>query len=81
MTQDERYLLDNQQAEAGRRFDALSELFDPVSFRHLAAIGVAPGWVCWAPDWQAPPPAGWRPRWPCAGRSSNRSLLVRGGSC
>src|SRR6195952_5386769 len=47
MTQDEGYLLDNQQAEAGKRFDALSELFDPVTFRHLAAVGVAPGWACW----------------------------------
>lgn len=47
MTQDQRYLLDNQQAEAGTRFDAMSELFDPVTFRHLAAVGVAPGWACW----------------------------------
>ena len=47
MTRDEGYLLDNQQAEAGRRFDALSELFDPWTFRHLAAVGVAAGWVCW----------------------------------
>ena len=29
MARDEGYLLDNQQSEAGRRFDALSELFDP----------------------------------------------------
>jgi SAM-dependent methyltransferase len=47
VTQDDGYLLDNQQAEAGKRFDALSELFDPVTFRHLAAVGVAPGWACW----------------------------------
>lgn len=47
MTQDDKYLLDNQQAEAGTRFDALSQLFDPVTFRHLAAVGVAPGWACW----------------------------------
>jgi len=41
------YLLDNQQAEAGTRFDALAELFDPSTFRHLAALGVAEGWRCW----------------------------------
>jgi SAM-dependent methyltransferase len=40
-------LLDNQQSEAGRRFDALSQLFDPVTFRHLAAVGVSAGWACW----------------------------------
>src|SRR5664279_6147623 len=44
---DEGYLLNNQQAEAGRRLDALSELFDPATFRHLAAVGVTAGWVCW----------------------------------
>jgi SAM-dependent methyltransferase len=47
VTQDEGYLLDNQQAEAGSRFEAMSQLFDPVTFRHLAAVGVAPGWACW----------------------------------
>jgi SAM-dependent methyltransferase len=41
------YLLDNRQAEAGERFEAMSELFDPVTFRHLAAVGVEPGWACW----------------------------------
>lgn len=47
MTGDEGYLLDNQQSEAGQRFTALSELFDPVTFRHLDAVGVAAGWACW----------------------------------
>jgi SAM-dependent methyltransferase len=47
VTRDEGYLLDNQQAEAGRRFDALAQLFDPVTFRHLAAVGVSAGWACW----------------------------------
>lgn len=47
MMRDEGYLLNNQQAEAGRRLDALSELFDPATFRHLAAVGVTAGWVCW----------------------------------
>jgi SAM-dependent methyltransferase len=43
----ERYLLDNQQTEAGQRFDALAELFNPSSFRHMLAIGIAPGWRVW----------------------------------
>jgi hypothetical protein len=47
VTTDKGYLLDNQQSEAGRRFEALSELFDPVTFRHLAAVGVSAGWSCW----------------------------------
>jgi len=47
VTSDDGYLLDNQQAEAGRRFDALAQLFDPVTCRHLAAIGVSAGWSCW----------------------------------
>jgi SAM-dependent methyltransferase len=47
MARDEGYLLDNQQSEAGRRFEALSELFDPVTFRHLAVAGVSAGWACW----------------------------------
>ena len=41
------YLLDNQQAEAGQRFDALSVLFNPTTFRHMDAIGVSPGWRVW----------------------------------
>ncbi|GAA3208244.1 methyltransferase domain-containing protein [Dactylosporangium siamense] len=45
---DERgYLLDNQQAEAGARFDALAALFDPSTFRHIDALGIAEGWRCW----------------------------------
>jgi hypothetical protein len=42
----ERYLLDNQQPEAGDRFDALSALFDPVTFRHIERLGIGPGWRC-----------------------------------
>lgn len=34
------YLLDNQQSEAGIRFGALAELFDPVTFRHVDRIGI-----------------------------------------
>jgi SAM-dependent methyltransferase len=47
MTEDHGYLLDNQQAEAGRRFDAFAELFDPSTFSRLSAIGLGPGWRVW----------------------------------
>ena len=43
----EGYLLDNQQAEAGRRFTAMAELFDPVTIGNSAppasALGGAAG--------------------------------------
>jgi SAM-dependent methyltransferase len=41
------YLLDNRQREAGARFDALSVIFDPSTFRHFDRLGVAAGWRCW----------------------------------
>ena len=41
------YLLDNQQMQAGQRFDALSELFDSSTQRHLAAVGLGPGRHVW----------------------------------
>ncbi|MFC7307168.1 methyltransferase domain-containing protein [Streptomyces monticola] len=44
---DRGYLLDNQQSQAGIRFDALSELFDPVTFRHIDELGLAAGMRCW----------------------------------
>ena len=44
---DSGYLLDNQQAEAGPRFDALAVLFNPSTFRHIDALGIARGWRCW----------------------------------
>jgi SAM-dependent methyltransferase len=47
MTRADGYLLDNQQTEAGRRFEALAALFDPTTFRHLERFGVGPGWRCW----------------------------------
>jgi SAM-dependent methyltransferase len=47
VTSGDGYLLANQQADSGRRLDALAELFDPVTFRHLDALGLAPGWCCW----------------------------------
>ena len=41
------YLFDNRASEAGQRFDSLAELFNPVTFRHLEALGIAAGWHCW----------------------------------
>ena len=41
------YLLDNQQAEAGERFDALCELFNPSTFQRMDALGLSPGWRVW----------------------------------
>jgi SAM-dependent methyltransferase len=42
-----RYLLENRRAEAGERFAALAELFDPWTFRHLDELGLGEGWRCW----------------------------------
>lgn len=42
-----RYLLDNRRPEAGERFAALAELFDPWTFRHLDDLGLGAGWRCW----------------------------------
>lgn len=47
MARDEGYLLDNRQSQAGVRFDALAELFDPSTFAHLSRLGVTDGWRCW----------------------------------
>jgi SAM-dependent methyltransferase len=41
------YLFDNRSPEAGRRFDSLAALFNPVTFRHFDALGVDSGWRCW----------------------------------
>ena len=41
------YLLDNRRPEAGQRFVALAELFDPWTFRHLDDVGLGEGWRCW----------------------------------
>ena len=43
----EHYLLDNQQSEAGQRFDAFAILFNPSTFRHMVSIGLSPGWRVW----------------------------------
>jgi SAM-dependent methyltransferase len=42
-----RYLLDNRRPEAGERFAALAELFDPWTFGHLDGLGLGTGWRCW----------------------------------
>jgi SAM-dependent methyltransferase len=44
---DRGYLLDNRQSEAGIRFGALAELFDPVTFRHVDGLGIGAGMRCW----------------------------------
>jgi SAM-dependent methyltransferase len=41
------YLLDNRAPEAASRFDSLSALFNPVTFRHLEMLGISEGWRCW----------------------------------
>ncbi len=47
MARERGYLLDNQQAEAGARFDALSVIFDPSTFRHIDDLGIGEEWRCW----------------------------------
>ncbi|MFG2140949.1 methyltransferase [Streptomyces sp. NPDC048650] len=47
MTSENDYLLDNGQREAGRRFEAFAELFDPWTLDHLDRLGLATGWHCW----------------------------------
>ncbi|MFF0742720.1 methyltransferase domain-containing protein [Streptomyces sp. NPDC004111] len=46
-SKDRGYLLDNRQSQAGTRFDALGELFDPVTFRHVDGLGITAGMRCW----------------------------------
>jgi SAM-dependent methyltransferase len=45
-----------------QRLDALSALFDPVSFRHLEALGVDRGWRCWEVGAGRPTVADWLAR-------------------
>ena len=47
MSDDEGYLLANENTEAGNRFAAFADLFDPVTFRHLDGVGLTAGWRCW----------------------------------
>jgi len=53
------YLLDNQMAGAGQRLEALSELFDPVTRRHVGALGITQGWRCWEVGAGGPSIAAW----------------------
>jgi SAM-dependent methyltransferase len=47
MADERTYLLDNRQPEAGRRFDAIAELFDTWTLEHLDRLGVTEGHHCW----------------------------------
>jgi hypothetical protein len=40
------YVFDNAAIEARARFEVLPLIFDPGTFRHLAALGVGVGWRC-----------------------------------
>lgn len=42
-----RYLLENNNAEAARRFELLSALYNPNMFRQFDACGMAVGLDCW----------------------------------
>jgi SAM-dependent methyltransferase len=53
------YLLDNAEQQAGSRFGALSALFDPVTRRHVAALGIREGWRCWEVGAGGPSVPGW----------------------
>src|SRR4051794_14498809 len=53
------YLFDNSASEAGQRFDSLAELFNPVTFRHLDALGIVAGWHCWEVGVGGPSVAEW----------------------
>jgi len=41
------YLLENSNIEAGRRFEALSAIFDKVTFSHCEHLGISAGWKVW----------------------------------
>lgn len=47
MAEEQGYLLDNATEQAGQRFDALAQLFDASTFRHLLAVGLTAGWRVW----------------------------------
>lgn len=40
------YIIDNAGEQSSGRFEALEELFDPITRRYLAACGVSEGWNC-----------------------------------
>ena len=62
MSEHGRYLLDNQQAQAGERFDALSTLFNPSTFRHMHECGLDEGWKVWEVGAGGPSVATWLAR-------------------
>jgi ubiquinone/menaquinone biosynthesis C-methylase UbiE len=41
------YLFDNAASQASQRFESLAALYDPITVRHLEALEVSDGWVCW----------------------------------
>ena len=53
------YLLDNRLDGADLRLAAIAALFDPVTFRHLAATGVGEGWRCWEVGAGGPTVSAW----------------------
>jgi hypothetical protein len=59
VTREDGYLLDNQHAQAGTRFEALSTLFNPSTFRHIEALGIKRGWRCWEVGAGGPSVPGW----------------------
>jgi hypothetical protein len=48
--------------DARQRLDALSALFDPVTFRHMEALGIDRGWRCWEVGAGGPTVANWLAR-------------------
>jgi SAM-dependent methyltransferase len=65
------YLLDNRDEQASARFEALSTLFDAVTFRHLAALGIPVGARCWVVGAGGPSVAAWM-----AGRVGQEGSVV-----
>src|SRR5262252_1064147 len=41
------YVFDNAASQTAQRFAGLAALHDPTTVRHLEALGVGEGWVCW----------------------------------
>ncbi|HUF98537.1 MAG TPA: methyltransferase domain-containing protein [Ilumatobacter sp.] len=41
-----KYLLSNEWSEQRRRLAGIEALFDPTTLRHLASLGLGPGWNC-----------------------------------
>ncbi len=53
------YALPNRDDAAEARLRALAELLDPVTFRHLDALGIARSWRCWEVGAGGPSVACW----------------------